>query len=217
MIQLRKNNITNLLNLQGVIQDKIQYSKNLIEVWISCPVKQHVCPCCSKTTSRVHDYYLRSFSHIKVGKRTTRIYYKRRRYVCTNCGKKFAEKNSFIERFYRHSNDVVNSVFDDLTNINNFSQVAANNNMSSQNVIRLMTKFMPIFHNVVHLPEAIGIDEFRGNSGGNKFQVVITDLKTHKVIDVISERSEDALCHYFRKITNAKDVKLVTMDLSYFF
>lgn len=81
MIQLRKNNITNLLNLQGVIQDKIQYSKNLIEVWISCPVKQHVCPCCSKNTSRVHDYYLRSFNHIKVGKRTTRIYYKRRRYV----------------------------------------------------------------------------------------------------------------------------------------
>lgn len=217
MIQLRKNNITNLLNLQGVIQDKIQYSKNLIEVWISCPVKQHVCPCCSKNTSRVHDYYLRSFNHIKVGKRTTRIYYKRRRYVCTNCGKKFAEKNSFIERFYRHSNDVVNSVFDDLTNIYSFSQIGQNNNMSSQNVIRLMTKFMPIFHNVVHLPEAIGIDEFRGNSGGNKFQVVITDLKTHKVIDVISERSEDALCHYFRKIINAKDVKLVTMDLSYFF
>ena len=185
MIQLRKNNITNLLNLQGVIQDKIQYSKNLIEVWISCPVKQHVCPCCSKNTSRVHDYYLRSFNHIKVGKRTTRIYYKRRRYVCTNCGKKFAEKNSFIERFYRHSNDVVNSVFDDLTNIYSFSQIGQNNNMSSQNVIRLMTKFMPIFHNVVHLPEAIGSDEFRGNSGGNKFQVVITDLKNHKVIDVI--------------------------------
>ena len=91
MIQLRKNNITNLLNLQGVIQDKIQYSKNLIEVWISCPLKQHVCPCCSKNTSRVHDYYLRSFNHIKVGKRTTRIYYNRRRYVCTNCGKKFAQ------------------------------------------------------------------------------------------------------------------------------
>lgn len=217
MIQLRKNNITNLLNLQGVLQDNIKYSKNLIEVWISCPVKQQICPCCNRTTSHIHDYYVRSFNHIKIGKKVTKIHYKRRRYICTNCGKKFAEKNSFVERFYRHSNEVVNSVFDELMNISNFSQIAKNNNMSSQNVIRLMNKFMPILHNVTYLPEAIGIDEFRGNAGGNKFQVVITDLKKHKVIDVISDRSEDALCHFFRKITNFKDVKLVAMDLSLFF
>ena len=217
MIQLRKNNITDLLDLQEAIVDKEKYSKNLIEVWISCPVKVHVCPCCKEKTSRIHDYYLRSFNHISVGKRNTRIYYKQRRYLCTNCGKRFAEKNSFIEKFYRHSNEVVNSVFDDLTDIRNFSQIGKDNNMSAQNVIRLMSKFMPIFHNTTHLPEAIGIDEFRGNAGGNKFQVAITDLKTHKVIDVISTRSGEALRHFFKNISNAKQVKLVAMDLSMFF
>ena len=100
MIQLHKNNITDLLNLQEVRQDKLKYSKNLIEVWISYPVKQHTCPCCKHGTSRVHDYYLRSFNHIKVGKRVTKIYYNQRRYLCTNCGKRFAENNSFIEKFY---------------------------------------------------------------------------------------------------------------------
>ena len=79
---------------------KLKYSKNLIEVWISYPVKQHTCPCCKHGTSRVHDYYLRSFNHIKVGKRVTKIYYNQRRYLCTNCGKRFAENNSFIEKFY---------------------------------------------------------------------------------------------------------------------
>ena len=217
MIQLHTNNITDLLNLQDVKQDKIKYSKNLIELWISCPVKQHICPCCKNKTSRVHDYYLRSFNHISVGKRNTRVYYKQRRYFCTNCGKRFAETNSFVEKFYRHSNDVVNSVFDDLTDIRSFSQIGKDNNMSAQNVIRLMCKFMPIFHNVTTLPEAIGIDEFRGNAGGNKFQVVITDLKTHKVIDVVSARTEEALYLFFKNISNAKDVKLVTMDLSLFF
>ena len=217
MIQLRKNNITDLLNLQGVKQDKVKYSRNLIELWISCPAKVHVCPCCNGKTSRVHDYYQRSFNHIKVGKRNTRIYYKQRRYLCTNCGKRFAESNSFIEKFYRHSNDVVNSVFDQLTDMRNFFQIGKDNNMSATNVIRLMSKFMPIFHNITYLPEAIGIDEFRGNAGGNKFQVAITDLKTHKVIDVVSARSEEALRHFFKNITNAKHVKLVTMDLSMFF
>ena len=93
MIQLRTNNITDLLNLQGVKRDNIKISKDLIELWISCPVKVHVCPCCKHTTSRVHDYYLRSFNHIMVDKRTTKVYYKQRRYVCTNCGKRFAESN----------------------------------------------------------------------------------------------------------------------------
>ena len=209
--------VTDFFNLQEVKVDFHKCSKNLIELWIRCPVKEHICPACHSSTSRVHDYYTRSFNHIMVGKRTTKIYYKQRRYVCLHCGKRFAEKNSFIEKYYRHSNEVVNSVFDDLTSIRNLSQIGQDNNMSSQNVSRLMNKFMPIFHNTTSLPEAIGIDEFRGNSGGNKFQVVITNLKTHKVIDVISARSEDALYNFFRKISNPKDVKLVTMDLSLFF
>lgn len=214
---MHKNDITNFFNLQEVIVDFHKCSTNLIELWIKCPVKEHTCPTCHSSTSRVHDYYLRSFSHIMIGKRATKIYYNQRRYVCLHCGKRFAEKNSFIQKFYRHSNDVVNSVFDDLTSIKNLSQIGHDNNMSSQNVSRLMNKFMPIFHNTTSLPEAIGIDEFRGNSGGNKFQVVITDLKTHKVIDVISSRSEDALYNFFRKISNPKNVKLVAMDLSLFF
>ena len=214
---MRNNNILKLLNLQGIILKKEKYSKNLIELWVECLLKEHICPSCNSSTSRVHDYYTRSFNHIMVGKRTTKIYYKQRRYVCLHCGKRFAENNSFIQKFYRHSNNVVNSVFDDLTSIKNLSQIGQDNNMSSQNVSRLMNKFMPIFHNTTSLPEAIGIDEFRGNSGGNKFQVVITDLKTHKVIDVISDRSEDALYNFFRKISNPKNVKLVAMDLSLFF
>ena len=214
---MRNNNILKLLDLQGIILKKEKYSKNLIELWVECLLKEHICPSCNSSTSRVHDYYTRSFNHIMVGKRTTKIYYKQRRYVCLHCGKRFAENNSFIQKFYRHSNDVVNSVFDDLTSIKNLSQIGHDNNMSSQNVSRLMNKFMPIFHNTTSLPEAIGIDEFRGNSGGNKFQVAITDLKTHKVIDVISDRSEDALYNFFRKISNPKNVKLVAMDLSLFF
>lgn len=214
---MRNNNILKLLDLQGIILKKEKYSKNLIELWVECLLKEHICPSCKSSTSRVHDYYTRSFNHIMVGKRTTKIYYKQRRYVCLNCGKRFAENNSFIQKFYRHSNDVVNSVFDDLTSIKNLSQIGQDNNMSSQNVSRLMNKFMPIFHNTTSLPETIGIDEFRGNSGGNKFQVAITVLKTHKVIDVISDRSEDALYNFFRKISNPKNVKLVAMDLSLFF
>lgn len=64
-----------------------------------------------------------------------------------------------------------------------------------------MNKFTPIFHNIKTLPETISIDGFRGNYGGNKFQVTITNLKTHKVIEVISARSEEAIRNFFKNIT----------------
>lgn len=217
VIQLRNNNITDLLNLQGVLIKNQKISNNSVEFWVELKQIINVCPCCGHKTSHVHDYYLRSFNHIKIGKRTSCIHYKQRRYVCNECGKRFAEKNSFIQKFYRHSNYSVNNVFDELTEIKNFKQIGKNNNMSAQNVSRLMKKFMPIFHSITYLPKAIGIDEFRGNAGGNKFQVVITDLKNHKVIDVISARSEEAIYNFFKNISNPKDVKIVTMDLSLFF
>lgn len=214
---MHNNNITDLLNLQGVIVKKQKISKDSIELWIECKRNVQVCPCCKCETSRVHDYYSRTFNHINIGKKTSTIHYLQRRYICTSCSKRFAEKNSFITRFYRHSNDVVNSVFDDLTDLYNFKQIGKNNNMSAQNVSRLMNKFIPLFHHTSYLPEAIGIDEFRGNAGGNKFQVAITDLKTHKVIDVISARTIEALSFFFKNIVNKDNVKLVTMDLSLFF
>jgi transposase len=34
------------------------------------------------------------------------------------------------------------------------------------------------------LPEVIAIDEFKGNAGGEKYQVVITNPKTRKVLDI---------------------------------
>ena len=132
VIQLHNNDITNLLDLQGVLVNKKIFSKDLIELWISCPIKVHVCPRCGNTTSRVHDYYERSFSHIIVNKQETLIHYNSRRYVCTKCGKRFAESNLFVEKFYRHSNAVVNNVFDELTNINSFSNIGKHTGMSGQ-------------------------------------------------------------------------------------
>ena len=43
----------------------------------------------------------------------------------------------------------------------------------------------------------LGIDEFRGNANGEKFQVILTDLKEHKVLDILPKRSENYLLRYF--------------------
>ena len=151
-----------------------------------------------------------------IGKRQSILHLKQRRYICPDCGKKFNESYPFVTKYYRNSNDVVNNVFNDLKKQLNLKTIGDRNGITSQSVIRLM-QFMKPFKVTKELPEAIGIDEFRGNAGGNKFQVAITDLNQHKIIDIISARSETALYHYLNSITNKGEVKYITMDLSMFF
>jgi transposase len=205
-----------MLNLQEVSIKNIDFEQNFIHLWINTSPKVHICPSCKHPVSNIHDYRQRTIKHIMIGNRQSILHLNQRRYVCSHCGKKFSEHYDFVSKYYRNSNDVVNNIFDDLKRQLNFKTIALNNGITSQSVIRLMQFHIP-FKVVKELPQAIGIDEFRGNSGGNKFQVAITDLKTHKIIDIISARTEDAIYHYLNSITNKDSVKFITIDLSVFF
>lgn len=205
-----------MLDLQELNVDLLDFTKEIVEVHLSTNPKRHLCPCCNSYTSRVHDYRIQRIKHIMLGSRQSILFLNKRRYLCTHCGKKFYENYDFITRYYHHSNHVIHNVLDDFKRMLNFKEIALNNHVSSQTLIRLL-KFTAPFKVIRELPEAIGIDEFRGNSGGNKFQVAITDLKTHKIVDIISSRSEDAMYHYLNSITNKEKVKYVTIDLSLFF
>ena len=70
----------------------------------------------------------------------------------------------------------------------------------SKTVIRMFTK---TFHFGVpeYLPTTLAIDEFRGNAGGQKFQVIVTDPKGKRVLDILPERSEVALFSYFKQFS----------------
>lgn len=216
MIQLRKNNIINLLNLQEGKVEKLKIEEEKIFVELYFKPKDHVCPNCGNVTSKIHDYRKRIVKHIKISNRQVYLEFNHRRYKCNNCGKNIPENYSFVSKNYHISNEVVNNVFSDLKRQINFKEISINNGISYVSVIRYL-QFMNIFKQVRELPEYIGIDEFKGNVGGNKFQVSITDLKTHKVVDIIAARTENDICNYLNKIINKDKVKLVTIDLSMFF
>lgn len=63
------------------------------------------------------------------------------------------------------------------------------------------------------LPKHIGIDEFKGNCGGNKYLFHIFNLDTHETIDIVNGKSYDILEKYFSNIENRNEVKIVSMDL----
>lgn len=54
------------------------------------------------------------------------------------------------------------------------------------------------------LPKAISIDEFKGNTDKNKYQVVLTDPETHSVLDILPKRTKYELITYFKQYDKEK-------------
>ena len=59
-----------------------------------------------------------------------------------------------------------------MKNVYSVSDIAKENNISPSTALRL---FRFINYSLTKLPEAISIDEFKGNAGGKKYQCILTD------------------------------------------
>lgn len=69
------------------------------------------------------------------------------------------------------------------------------------------------------LPEVLSIDEFKGNTGGEKFQCIITDAENHSILDILSNRKAADLIRNFLKYPRKQrlNLKYVIMDMSSLF
>ena len=65
------------------------------------------------------------------------------------------------------------------------------------------------------LPVVLGIDEFKGNTNGEKFQVILTNIKDRKVIDILPNRHKSDLITYFLRFPRAEreKVRVLVMDM----
>jgi len=204
-----------LLGIQDVDVKKIEEVTKGFNIYIETKPKSHFCPSCKKATKNIHDYRFQKIQHIQTNQVTTYLILNKRRYICPHCGKKFYEKYHFIQKYFRKSNSVFYKIIDDLKQLKNFKTIAEDNNVSSPTVVRYLTyyTFLTGKNVVLTLPKHIGIDEFKGNCNGTKYQFHIFDLDTHETIDILESRKYDDLERYFSKILNRSSVEIVSMDL----
>ena len=213
---MQNNCITELLNIQGVKVKDIKNNENILEVYIETKPKLHKCPSCHYYTKHVHDYRIQKIQHVLVGSIQSYLYLNKRRYVCPHCNKRFYEDYSFIQKYFRKSNDVYKKVISDLKQTKNFKTIANDNKISAPTVVRFLNYkiFMDNQYSYSRtLPKHIGIDEFKGNCDGTKYLFHIFDLDTHETIDIVNGKSYDVLENYFSRIENKSNIEIVSMDM----
>lgn len=64
------------------------------------------------------------------------------------------------------------------------------------------------------LPEVLSIDEFKGNSGGEKYNCILADPQNRKVFDILPNRYENDLIQYFSHFSSKNNVKYFVCDMN---
>ena len=181
------------------------------------PRKHHDCPACGSSYTYVHDYREQNLC----GFSTEITYiYKRRRYRCRDCGKRFSENNTFLGRFQRIPQSEIANIIKEHSELVSSSLIARRHGISTPTVMRL---FANADNRATEndaagtqiLSPVISIDEFCGNAGA-KFQVVINDILHRNCCDIIDNRSAatlyDRILGY--PLADRLGVEMVSIDLS---
>ncbi len=185
-----------MLGLQGVkvkIVDKIE---NKMIIHIEMERKSHNCICCGSATDTIHDYRTQEIKDIPAFGNEVVLSLRKRRYRCPKCGKRFFEKNTFLAKYQRMTTRLICFIINKLRDERSFTSVARELNISTTTVIN---KFDLISYPKAKLPKVLSIDEFKGNTWGEKYQCILTDPENKVVLDILPERYQHYLTRYFSK------------------
>ncbi len=198
-----------VLNLEDVIITNVENVENQLHIYIELPRTKHICPACGAGTDRIHDYRMQIIKDIPLA-RDTFLHLRKRRYRCC-CGKRFFETNTFLPRYYRVTSRLVAQIIQEFRKIVPATEIGSRFNVSAVTAMRYFNCFNQI---VKELPEVLSLDEFKGNSGGQKYNSIVVDPKGRKVMDILPNRYEHDLIKYFSQFPSKTKVKYFICDMN---
>lgn len=192
---------TKLLGLQEAVIKKIDDTSEKIEIFLEMEQRSHICPVCGMETNHVHDYRVQDIRDVDCFGKKVILHLRKRRYRCS-CEKRFYEENTWLARYQRETQRTTMSIIEKCHTEQSYTAIAREFNVSMQTVMRRFD--LVHYPNFPELPKVLGIDEFRGNSGGEKFQCILTDIGEQKVSNILRTRYQADLIDYFKKYSKTK-------------
>ena len=196
-----------LIGLQGIFVKKIFDNKKSNTILIEMQKKPHDCPCCGSDKTYIHDYRKQIIKDIPAFGKHTVLVLRKRRYACQNCKKRFFEDNKWLPRYHRITNRLAYYIINKLSEVSSFTTIAKEVNLSTSTVIRI---FDVVSTPSVSMPEVLSIDEFKGNTDGEKYQCIITDPVNKRVLDILPMRYKHTLSDYFKRFDRSKTTHFVS-------
>ena len=202
---------TKLLDMEHMNITGMEANETSILLHVDMKRRPTPCPRCGMLTDVVHDYRTQLVKDSPVQGRTVYWRYRKRRYRCKSCGKRFIEKNWLIPKWHRLTNRLALQVIGRLSEKVSRKDIAGEFRVSESTVCRWMN--LTEYGKPTKLPEVLSIDEFRGNAGGEKFQCILTAPEQKKILDILPDCREPHIYEYLKRFSNREDVRYFVTDM----
>ena len=205
--------IKNALGMQEKDHIICENDGKILKLVVSSDTTKQTCPKCGSKTTRIHDYRTQNIKTINVVNKQTLLVLKKRRYVCPCCGKRFYEHYDFVAKHHHIAKNVFLKIIEDLKDVKSMKSIAKENNVSTNTVQRSLN--LVSCPDNIKLPKALSIDEFKGNAGGEKYLLQISDAENKKLLNILPSRKKLFISQYFAAfpLKERKNVEYLIIDM----
>ena len=208
---LYKDYTTKLLDMEHMNIRKIEVTESEILLHVDMKRRLVPCPVCGNMTDSVHDYRIQKVKDSPVQGKALVWYYRKRRYVCHSCGKRFLERNWLLPKWHRLTNRLALQAIGKLSDKTSRKDLAREFHVSESTICRWMN--LTEYGKPDRLPPVLSIDEFRGNSGGEKFQCILTSPVQKRILDILPDCRESRIYEYLQQFPNRNEVRYFVSDM----
>ena len=208
---LYKDYTTKLLDMEHMNIRKIEVAESEILLHVDMKRRLVPCPVCGNMTDSVHDYRIQKVKDSPVQGKALVWYYRKRRYVCHSCGKRFLERNWLLPKWHRLTNRLALQAIGKLSDKMSRKDIAAEFHVSESTICRWMN--LTEYGRPDRLPPVLSIDEFRGNAGGEKFQCILTSPVQKRILDILPDCRESRIYEYLQQFPNRNEVRYFVSDM----
>lgn len=202
---------TKLLDMEHMNVKGIENLSDRLILHVEMKRRPANCPCCGMLTDTIHDYRIQTVKDSPIQGKTVHWQYRKRRYRCTNCGKRFYEKNWLLPKWHRLTNRLALQVIQRLQEKVSRKDLSKEFNVSESTVCRWMN--LTECGRPNDLPNVVSIDEFKGNVDGEKFQCILTAPTEKRVLDILPDCKERHIYEYLQRFKNRDQVQFFVSDM----
>lgn len=202
---------TKLLDMEHMNVKGIENLSDQLILHVEMKRRPANCPCCGMLTDTIHDYRIQTVKDSPIQGKTVHWQYRKRRYRCTNCGKRFYEKNWLLPKWHRLTNRLALQVIQRLQEKVSRKDLSKEFNVSESTVCRWMN--LTECGKPNDLPNVVSIDEFKGNVDGEKFQCILTAPTEKRVLDILPDCKERHIYEYLQRFKNRDQVQFFVSDM----
>lgn len=209
---MQSNNIMNLFGFKEVVFDRFEEDDDFVYIHASVS-SMSACPCCGSEKIWIHDHRIQKIKDTHIRGKKSLIFLRKTRYDCKSCGCRFERKLDFIAKGHTMTIRLVSAIVSEFKELYSISSIANRYNVSSHTVLRILRC---LYAPRTKLPEVLCMDEFKGDSGHNKYQTSLLDGVSHSIVDILPSREKSSLFEYFKKLPSRekRNVKFFVSDMS---